>query len=245
MIPANKSAWADSFIYFWVQRSLRRSFYRIRARGLSHWRGLETARPALTISNHTNWWDAWLVHRLTRECPHKKIFGMMEEANLRPNRFLTRIGAFGVDLQTPRGAFAGTRYARHLLQDASHLVWLFPQGKMTRAGAALELKDGAEHLAQHTPGVQVIPVYFHYAFGKESRPEIFIEIGEPLPPEAHSTEAFGLALTVLSERLTCSLSEENFSGFENLQPPQWTINKRWEYVQRLMTGRLSGFQSKN
>jgi 1-acyl-sn-glycerol-3-phosphate acyltransferase len=245
VIPAHKTPWIDALIYALVKRALRRSFHRIRVRGLEHWRLLDPKIPVLAVANHTNWWDLWLIHRLTRECPHKQVYGMMEEANLQHHRFLTRIGAFGVDLTDRRKAAQGLRHALTLLASPETVVWIFPQGKLTRPEVALELKPGADFLARQAPGVNVLPVAFRYGFDRESRPEIWIDFSPPLSLKSEEGDTLASALGDRLAALDESLSRSDWSGFTDLQSPGLTINKKWEYVCRFFAGTLRDFRSEN
>jgi hypothetical protein len=52
-------------------------------------------------------------------------------------------------------------------------------------------------------------------------------------------------LTVLAENLDRDLEKEQLEGYECLMKPRLSVNKWWEFVYRLIRGRVRGFESTN
>src|SRR5262249_54913763 len=140
----------------WLAWILWRRFASIRARGLANLQSLASNRPTIAFSNHTNWWDAPMVFSLARAARHKNFYCMMEEAQLKRQRFLTRLGAFSVDLENSLRAAAAIRYAVRLLQNTASLIWVFPQGIITSPYTKVVAKPGVQFLAAQAAGAQML-----------------------------------------------------------------------------------------
>ncbi|MBV8911654.1 MAG: lysophospholipid acyltransferase family protein, partial [Acetobacteraceae bacterium] len=62
-------------------------------------------RPVIVCSNHPSWWDpAFFILLQTRLFPGRTGFGPMDAAALRKYGVLERMGVFGIELDTARGA---------------------------------------------------------------------------------------------------------------------------------------------
>jgi len=250
MLPARKSAWRDRLMYAYLRRMLRRSFRDVRLRGGEHLAGLDPKRPVLAVSNHAGWWDGLMIFRLTRVLPERDFYCMMEEKQLRPNRFFTWIGAFGVNLDDRREAARSVRYALGRLERPDALVWVFPQGRLASPQEPIEVRPGAAYLAEKAPGVQVLPLALRYEFLRDEKPHALIEAGAPLRPAGsgftdgdiqHGLEEVTARLDGAVRAMAIGESE----GFEFLERPGWSINKRWEWCQLALTGRLRDFDPEN
>lgn len=245
MIPAQKKTWAEMLLYAYFSRSWRKAFQAIYWRGGEHLRGLPGDRPAIGFANHTNWWDILMIFRLTREARPKISYGMMEEKQLRPYRFFTWLGAFSVDLSAPGKAAGGLRYAVKLLRDPRTLLWMFPEGELRTPYEKFTMKPGLEFLTKHAPTALLLPCAFRYEFFRDDRPVVLIEIGSPLAASEASPEVMTHAVQALQDRLAVVALQRDLTGFTLLQAPQWTINKRWEYVLWLLHGRRTTFNPHN
>lgn len=245
MIPAKKNQLLDALLYAYFRRMARRAFHTIAGRGLERLRQLPTDRPVILFCNHTNWWDAVLAILLSREMPHKVGYCMMEEKQLKDFRFFTWLGAFSVDLTSPRGAAASLRYARRLLEKNETVVWIFPQGKICPPLEPVEAKPGADFLARTVPGALLVPLAARYDFFREDRPNLLIEIGAPFLATERTDGRIARECNEAFARLSQAVRDQDLSGFTLLFPPRLTINKRWQWVKLALTGRLREFHAEN
>src|SRR5271168_2793895 len=155
------------------------AFHTIAGRGLERLRNLSEERPVLLFCNHTNWWDGLIIYLLTRQMPHKAVYCMMEEKQLKHYRFFTWLGAFSVDLSNPLRSAVALRYAQRLLQVKDTAIWIFPQGQICRPNEPIEVRPGTDFLAKNAPHAYLVPVAIRYEFFREDRPNVLIEVGEP------------------------------------------------------------------
>lgn len=245
MIAANKNDILDALLYVYFRRLARKAFHTIAGRGLERLRHLPEDRPVILFCNHTNWWDAVMVYLLTRQMPHKAVYCMMEEKQLKHYRFFTWLGAFSVDLSSPLRSAASLRYAQRLLQHKETAVWLFPQGRICRPNEPLEVRPGTDFLAKNAPHAMLVPMSIRYDFFREDRPNVLVEVGRPFPAiectegriAQECNEAFG--------RLTQAAQDQDLTGFMLIFKPKLPINKRWQWVKLALTGRLSEFSPTN
>lgn len=245
VIPARKNAFAERLMFWQLRRMLRRSFHCVWIRGRENLRAVAGEGAVIAFSNHTNWWDGLLIFLLTRELPEKSLHCMMEEKQLQHYRFFTWIGAFGVNLDSKREAARSLRYALRLLEEPNHLVWIFPQGEMLPPTQPILAHPGVAFLARKAKGARMLPIAFRYEFLRQDKPEVLIEIGEPIAAATTDLAAIEQAAQAVADRLAQTVASQDLSGFEGAMAPSLPINKRWEWFCRACTGRLSGFQAEN
>ncbi len=245
MIAANKNDIVDAFLFTYFRWLTRRSFHTLAIRGLEQLRQLPEDRPILLFCNHTNWWDGLIVYLLTRQMPHKAVYCMMEEKQLKHYRFFTWLGAFSVDLSSPLRSAVSLRYAQRLLQKKETAIWIFPQGRLCRPSDPVEVRPGTHYLAQNAPHALLVPVAMRYEFFREDRPNVLIEIGQPFAAVDSSESRIEAECNAVVGRLAIAAADQDLSGFRPLFSPRLTINKRWEWIKLAVTGRLREFSPIN
>ncbi|MCE0499040.1 MAG: lysophospholipid acyltransferase family protein [Methylacidiphilales bacterium] len=245
MIAANKNDILDSFLFVYFRYLTRRAFHTIAGRGFEHLRQLPDDRPVILFCNHTNWWDGLIIYLLSRKMPHKAVYCMMEEKQLKHYRFFTWLGAFSVDLSSPLRSAASLRYAQRLLQKNDTAIWLFPQGRLCRQNEPIETRPGTDYLAQNAPHALLVPVALRYDFFREDRPNSLIEVGRPFQAIDSSDGRIAQECNDAFARVTQAAQAQDLTGFELLFRPRLTINKRWQWVKLALTGRLHEFSPMN
>ena len=245
MIAANKNDFLDTLLFLYFRWLARRAFHTIAGRGFEYLRQLPKDRPVILFCNHTNWWDGLILYLLTRQMPHKAVFCMMEEKQLKQYRFFTWLGAFSVDLSSPIRSAASLRYAQRLLQISDTAIWIFPQGKLCRPDEPVEIKPGTDYLAKNAPHALLVPVALCYEFFREDRPNVLIEIGRPFQAIERTEGRIAQECNDVFARVSEAAKAQDLTGFSLLFQPRWTINKRWEWIKRALTGRLGEFSSTN
>lgn len=246
MISARKQPAFNFLLRRWLGRTLRRRFHTVRVVGVEHLRVLDPNRPTIGCVNHTNWWDGFVLYVLShRLMPRRDIFLAMEEKNLRRYPFFRWMGCFGVDLENPRAALPGVRYALRLLAGRpERLAWFFVQGKLASPNLPIVAQPGAVWIAQRT-GAQLLPLVIRYAWLAESRPTIFVRIGSPLASNAGDT--LSARLNALAQELDAALESPDLrENYAPLFPPRLSMNKRWDlFVHRLRGRKAETFEREN
>ncbi len=223
----------------------RHSFHTIAARGLEHLAAMPPDRPVLLFCTHTNWWDGLIGYFISKHLPGKAIHCMMEERQLRQFQFFTWLGGFSVDLDSPEKALPTLRYVRKLLKSPTNAVWIFPQGKLSRPNEPFVAQPGTDYFARSTPEAMLVPIALRYDFFRDDRPNVLIEIGPPFPGTELVEGRISAECSKAFARVSAAAEEQSLDGFTPLFPPVWPINKRWEWIKRAVTGRLSGFKLEN
>lgn len=143
-------------------------------------------RPIVVVLNHPGWWDPLIGIVLSREFRGYEHFPAIDAEAVRKYPFFTKLGFFGVDQQSLRGAAAFLRTATAILAKPNRAVWVTAQGRFTDVRTRpLALRSGVGHLAARLERGTVLPVALEYAFWRERTPEALVRVGRPLDVTEH------------------------------------------------------------
>jgi len=117
-------------------------------------------RPLIIYSNHPSWWDPALFILVgVKLLPERVGYGPMDASELRRYGLLRRMGVFGIDPHSPRGAAAFLSVGRRVLADPRRTLWVTAEGHFTDPRQRpVTLRPGIAHLARHVPGVVFLPL---------------------------------------------------------------------------------------
>ncbi len=172
-----------------VRGYFRRSFRAVRISEPARFAALP-AGPLIVYANHSSWWDPMVLVLLAQKLmPQRRHFAPMDATALERYRILKRIGIFGVDMQSVRGAARFLRTGLEILTSGG-VLWITPQGRFADARERpLLFKPGMAALAARVPGgCTVLPLAIEYVFWDERFPETLLHFGHPVPIEGKSTE---------------------------------------------------------
>lgn len=154
-------------------------FSSIVIRGIQH---LPTQGPLVLAPKHYSRWDPFVLAVLSVE-PLWFMTNANQFSGLQ-GWFLTRLGAFPVDVEHPK--VASFRYAIELLKAQKKLM-LFPEGGIVRDQPLRSLKPGlarlvlqAEAAAPASTPIPIVPVAIRYQPAPAWRSHIIIAIRPPL-----------------------------------------------------------------
>lgn len=165
---------------WYSRRYLRRHFNSLRVTG--EWLSSELlSRPVVIYSNHASWWDPLVALLIGDELlPSKRVFAPIDAAALARYGFFKKLGAFGVEQGTRRGAVQFLRTAQAILGEPRQALWLTPQGRFADARERPpHFRAGIGHLPGMAPELYFVPVAMEYVFWEERLPEILVRFGEP------------------------------------------------------------------
>ena len=164
---------------WYARRYLRQHFNALRVTGSVPAERL--SGPIVVYSNHASWWDPLVALFLSHQLlPGKSIFAPMDARALKRYGFFRRLGMFGVEAGTSRGAVQFIRQARAILRTPEHVLWLTPQARFADARERpVHFKAGIGHLPGLAEEVYFLPVAIEYTYWEERLPEILVRIGEP------------------------------------------------------------------
>lgn len=196
----------------WFGRYLR-SYFRRNFAGVRLKADLDESvlrdRPIVVYANHPSWWDPiffMLIHQAA--FPGRGMYGPMEAKALEKYGFMRRLGVFGVDLDSPRGAVTFLRTSRAILDQPGATLWITPQGRFCDARERpVRLEPGLAHLARSVPRLAMLPLAVEYPFFDERNPEALALFGPPVLAEEIQSRDVDVWNERLAERLTATLDE--------------------------------------
>ena len=139
-------------------------------------------RPLIIYGNHPSWWDPALYILLCNILfPGRAGFGPMDAVALGRYGVLQRMGVFGIELDTPRGAVQFLATSLRVLRDPASILWITAEGAFTDPRRRpVRLRPGIAHLARRVPDAVILPLAIEYSFWNESRPEVLVRFGDPI-----------------------------------------------------------------
>lgn len=183
------------------------------------------AGPVVVYSNHPAWWDA-VVYILAadRLLPDHESYAPIDAAMLQRYGVFGRIGAFGVDLETARGAAAFLKAGADILSRRDRALWITAQGRFVdNRQRPLGVKPGVARLPEIAPDALVLPLAIEYGFWMERGGEAFIAFGAPMRardlldlPRPQRLARLEDALTQTLERLQDDVSSRDPARFRSV-----------------------------
>jgi 1-acyl-sn-glycerol-3-phosphate acyltransferase len=193
------SAWRMAFFHFIFARFFRKH---MRALRVARWGmpGEYGARPLVVFANHPGWWDGVAFMLLSQAMfPDRRMFIPMDATALSRYRFMTRLGVFGVETGTPRGAVAFLRTARLVLDAPDRMLWMNAPGRFSDPRERpVPIAAGMTRLPEMAPDALFIPLALDYPFWTERKAEMLAAFGPPIEGAtlaAMDREARGAALS--------------------------------------------------
>jgi 1-acyl-sn-glycerol-3-phosphate acyltransferase len=165
----------------------RRHFHAVRISGAERFSTLagSDAGPVIVYANHSSWWDPMVsVYLAERLMGARQHYAPMDAAALERYAVLKRVGIFGVDMNSARGAVQFLKTSEAILA-AGGVVWVTPQGRFIDGRARpLKFKPGlsvlASRVAESSGRCTVVPLAIEYPFWDERLPECLLRFGEPV-----------------------------------------------------------------
>lgn len=180
-LARRSSAWFAGFSVIFA-RALRRDFHAVRVSRAGP--APAPATPALLIyANHPSWWDAAIfVVLMARLFPGRPGHAPIDDAMMRRYGFMARIGAFGVEQDSRRGAAVFLAAAASILGEPRGLLFVTAQGRFADPRERpVRLAPGLVHLLDRAPQAILVPMALDYPFWDERKPELLIRFGAPIP----------------------------------------------------------------
>lgn len=200
---------------------LRRHFHGVRIANAERLHGPDA--PRILYLNHASWWDPLTCMVVARRFfPEHRNHAPMDAKELQRYRILGRLGMFGVEQGTRRGAVQFLRAGAEILAMERGILWITPQGAFADVRQRPpRFKPGLARLMQRHPGVAAAPLAIEYTFWDERLPEVLIHVGEAQrfadTTAAEEIEA-GLtgALVRAQDKLAALAATRDSSGFETI-----------------------------
>lgn len=227
-------------LYFW------RNFHavRISRAGLPQ---LPPGRPVIIFTNHPSWWDPAFFILLSNTRLRDRVgFGPMESVALGQYGILARMGIFGIDLDSPRGAARFMAVSRRVLSKPTSALWITAEGHFTDCHKRpVRLRPGIAHLARRHPGAVLVPLALEYTFWNERKPEALARFGIPIEGGGERgiaawTELLEGELTRTMDALAADSATRNPALFESVLRGRGGVGgvyDLWRRARALVAGR--------
>jgi len=199
----------------WLDRYFKKHFDGVRI-SLEGCPPEDRSGALIVYTNHPSWWDPILFLLIARHAfPGRRMFGPMDAAALAKYSFFERIGAFGIDPFTRRGAAKFLATSRAILTTRDASLWITAQGEFSDPRSRpVQLRTGVAHLIRNLEWGWVVPLAVEYPFWNERAPEALARFGTPFEladePD-RSTDEWNLSLAARLTETMDALAEESVS----------------------------------
>ncbi|EKV28166.1 Acyltransferase domain protein [Caenispirillum salinarum AK4] len=189
-----------------MTRQMRKAFHAVRIARDGRPR-LPPGRSVIVYLNHPSWWDpAFIMVLATHLFPDRPGFGPIDAEALERYRFMARIGLFGIERDSRRGAATFLRESRGVLARRDAMLWVTAEGHFTDARTRpVSLRPGIAHLAARVPNALLVPLAVEYPFWDERTPEALCRFGPPIDPRAASGRSVESWRAVLEDALASQM----------------------------------------
>ena len=227
---------------------MRKNFHALRVAGLQAF-DIRSSVPVVVYLNHASWWDPMLgfvLHRLL--FPGRCGFAPIDAAALKRYRFLGKLGLFGVEQRSVKGARGFFESARAICATQDTVLWITPQGKFVDPRARpVTIERGLADLVASLGEVVILPLAVEYPFWEERFPEALAYFGHPVHTlDATSSDSgawrrrLAADLEGTQDRLAVASMQRAKDGFETLVSGRagvGTVYDGWRWIAAKLRGR--------
>lgn len=178
-IFARKNKWGVRFFDYSFKKLLKKNFHSVKVKNKHNYYLRDENYSNLLYGVHGCWWDGPLATFICRNLYDCDFYMMIKDLY----RFtsLSFAGAYSIDKNSFRGSLKAIRYSIELLKNPKTSLWMFPQGNvMPQDYRPIIFESGIAHICKGLEGVNLIPIAYSYVFLRNEKPEIFVEIGNPI-----------------------------------------------------------------
>lgn len=162
-------------------------------------------RPLVVCLNHPAWWDPLAGLVLARRIfPGLRHFAPIDAAGLAKYRFFARLGFFGIEPGTARGARRFLEVSQALLAQPDTVLWVTAGGRFADPRERpVRLRPGLGALLARVDRATVLPLALEYPFWEERCPEALARFGDAVHVRGGARTAAGWT-AFLEERLAAT-----------------------------------------
>ena len=228
---------------WYARRFLRKHMHAVRLARGGEASTVSPGQPIVVFANHPSWWDPMLAIFLAQHLwPRRRHYFPIDAAMLKKYRFFAKLGFFGVEPDSARGAAALLRTAPQILAQDDACLWITAQGRFADVRARpIGMKPGLEHLARRLDRGVLLPLAAEYPFWTERTPEALLRFGPPIEIAAQpSTEQLEAALATTMDDLASGAMTRDAKNFVTLLDGQTGTSATydlWRRSRALLAGR--------
>ncbi len=228
---------------FFLAAFRRRARSGLRAIRLARWgRPAPLDGPVVVFANHPGWWDGVAFMVLAGAIfPARQMYAPMAAEALARYRFMRRIGVFGVEAGSARGALAFLRAAEQVLASPAGMLWVNAPGRfMDARDRPVPIMPGLTRLAEMAPTASFLPLALEYPFWGEPRAEMLCAFGPPVTASSLRQQdrpgratTLAAALEATMDRLAEDAISRDPQRFETLLQGREGMGGAWQAWRRM------------
>lgn len=159
--------------------------------------------PLVIYTNHASWWDPILFMLVSDALfPGRPGYGPMDAAALGRYGIFRRLGVFGVEADSRRGAVRFLRCSLAAIERTRSILWITAEGRFRDPRRRpVRIASGLAHLARSVERLTVQPLAVEYPFWNERRPEALLRFGQPIRVESERSRSASGWRTLFEDRL--------------------------------------------
>jgi 1-acyl-sn-glycerol-3-phosphate acyltransferase len=183
-IVAKPADWFQNGFHRFLETYLKRHFHAIAIETNSIPRpgtfDQDRSLPMVVYCNHPSWWDPLLAHYMNQRLfKPRQFYAPIDASALQKYKVFEKLGFFGVDLQSTRGAASFLKTTAEIFRRPESALWLTPEGRFADVrDHDAELMPGLSHLCSRLDRGIVVPMSLEYVFWEERLPECLIRFGD-------------------------------------------------------------------
>jgi 1-acyl-sn-glycerol-3-phosphate acyltransferase len=247
VIAARSQRWHSFFHYAFSGFTARK----MRAMRIARWGVPEFSpeRSYVVFANHPSWWDGVTFMLLqTAFARGREVYTPMDAEALEKYSFMKRLGVFGVQQDSARGAIAFLRIAEGVLASPQRMLWMNAPGRFCDVRERpVPIAPGLVRLPEIAPGAAFVPLALDYPFWSESKPEMLAAFGEPIEGAAlvaldrdARADALRAALAATMDRLAEDAVSRDAARFVTIaagREGMGGIYGRWKHLKAVISGK--------
>lgn len=239
LIP-NRAEWMVRWFQWYATRYIRKHFHALRLSKTSA-EVPKTDQPIIIALNHPAWWDPLICVVLSPRFGPKKHYAPIDAQAIEKYRFFRKLGFFGVEPDSTRGAIQFLRTADAIFSQTDAMLWVTAQGQFTDVRQRpIRIRPGIGHVAARLGRGWLVPLAIEYPFWQERTPEILVRFGPTLDLSDPTittgkawTERIEAAMTDNQDRLAAEAIERDPARFEVLHSGKVGIGGIYDMWRRL------------
>lgn len=233
--PPRVSPWLLGAFARYTRWYLGRHFHAVRLSQTGVPEGFASGIPKVIYLNHASWWDPLVCLHLTRHLfPRHRAHAPIDAVALAKYPFFRRLGFFGIESDSARGAATFARIAGRILDQPGNALWITPQGRFADVrerpvrlapGLGYLAARGASRRSRNVQPVEFIPLALEYTWWHERLPEVLVHFGTPVVVDSATassrdargwTAEFESHLQSAQDSLATEASRRDPARFRNL-----------------------------
>jgi 1-acyl-sn-glycerol-3-phosphate acyltransferase len=196
-----------------IRRTVRARFRTV------YWKTpVDVPEQCIFVANHHGWHDGYLLFQVVNALERRSL-DWIQEFQAFP--LFGKVGGLPFPANQPEIRAASIKKTIKLMNEEKRSLILFGEGILHRGPEVWEIGKALELVLKKVPNAKVIPVGIRYDMSLHERPEVFLELGEPLERSDDIREKLRQILQVMVNQPISEI------GYEILVQGTKDVNERF------------------